>query len=98
MTEVTAGPALGPGVAGESALRVCKRPGCGNPVPWSGRGRIRLFCGDACSRRFHAGWWLLAGLRCHRSRPVTRWRAGGADRAGGFADHAGTRAGRGAGP
>ena len=53
MTEVTAGPALGPGVAGESALRVCKRPGCGNPVPWSGRGRIRLFCGDACSRRFH---------------------------------------------
>ena len=46
MTEVTAGPALGPGVAGESALRVCKRPGCGNPVPWSGRGRIRLFCGD----------------------------------------------------
>ena len=54
MTEVTAGPALpGPGVAGESALRVCKRPGCGNPVPWSARGRTRLFCGDACSRRFH---------------------------------------------
>ena len=53
MTEVTAGPALGPGVAGESAFRVCKRPGCGNPVSWSGRGRIRVFCGDACSRRFH---------------------------------------------
>ena len=35
MTEVTAGPALGPGVAGEGALRACKRPGCGNPVPWS---------------------------------------------------------------
>ena len=78
MTEVTAGPALGPGVAGESALRVCKRPGCGNPVPWSGRGRIRVFCGDACSRRFHnAGRRLPAGLRCHRSRLVTRlarWR------------------------
>jgi len=54
MTEVTAGSALpGPGVTGESALRVCKRPGCGNPVPWSSRGRTRLFCGDACSRRFH---------------------------------------------
>ena len=78
MTEVTAGPALSPGVAGESDLRVCKRPGCGNPVPRSGRGRIRLFCGDACSRRFHnAGRRLPAGLRCHRSRLVTRlarWR------------------------
>jgi endogenous inhibitor of DNA gyrase (YacG/DUF329 family) len=61
MTEVTAGPALGPGVAGESALRVCKRPGCGNPVPWSGRGRIRLFCGDACSRRFHNAGRPAAG-------------------------------------
>jgi hypothetical protein len=61
VTEVTAGPALGPGVAGESALRVCKRPGCGNPVPWSGRGRIRLFCGDACSRRFHNAGRPAAG-------------------------------------
>jgi hypothetical protein len=25
---------------------------CGNPVPVSGRGRARVFCGDACSRRF----------------------------------------------
>jgi hypothetical protein len=54
MTEMTAGPVLsGPGVAGDSAPRVCKRTGCGNPVPGSGRGRTRLFCGDACSRRFH---------------------------------------------
>ena len=80
MTEMTAGPALpGPGVAGESVPRVCKRPGCGNPVPGSGRGRTRLFCGDACSRRFHnaARPARAAGSRCHRSRPVTRsarWR------------------------
>jgi endogenous inhibitor of DNA gyrase (YacG/DUF329 family) len=61
MTEVTAGPVLSPGVARESALRVCKRPGCGNPVPRSGRGRIRLFCGDACSRRFHNAGRPAAG-------------------------------------
>src|SRR5712691_909165 len=62
MTEVTAGSELpGAGVAGESALRVCKRPGCGNPVPWSGRGRTRLFCGDACSRRFHNAGRPAAG-------------------------------------
>jgi hypothetical protein len=54
MTDVTAGPALpGPCVAGEAGPRRCKRPGCGNLVPVSGRGRTRVFCGDACSRRFH---------------------------------------------
>jgi hypothetical protein len=54
MTEVTAGAALaGPGLAGDAGQRVCKRPGCGNLVPVAGRGRARLFCGDACSRRFH---------------------------------------------
>ena len=54
MTEVTAGPALAvPGLAGDAGQRVCKRPGCGNLVPVAGRGRTRLFCGDACSRRFH---------------------------------------------
>jgi hypothetical protein len=54
MTEVTAGPALpGTEVAGDSAPRVCKRPGCGSLVPLPARGRTRLFCGDACSRRFH---------------------------------------------
>jgi hypothetical protein len=53
MTDVTAGPALpGPCVAGEAGPRRCKRPGCGNLVPASGRGRTRVFCGDACSRRF----------------------------------------------
>ena len=41
----------GPG--GEPGQRRCKRPGCGNLVPVSGRGRTRVFCGDACSRRFH---------------------------------------------
>src|SRR5580704_14278586 len=38
---------------GETGQRRCKRPGCGNLVPVSGRGRTRVFCGDACSRRFH---------------------------------------------
>ena len=38
---------------GEPDQRRCKRPGCGNLVPVSGRGRARVFCGDACSRRFH---------------------------------------------
>ena len=38
---------------GEPGQRRCKRPGCGNLVPVSGRGRTRVFCGDACSRRFH---------------------------------------------
>ena len=37
----------------EPGQRRCKRPGCGNLVPVSGRGRARVFCGDACSRRFH---------------------------------------------
>src|SRR5580700_6865686 len=40
-------------VPGEPGQRRCKRPGCGNLVPVSGRGRARVFCGDACSRRFH---------------------------------------------
>jgi len=40
-------------LGGEPGERRCKRPGCGNLVPVSGRGRIRVFCGDACSRRFH---------------------------------------------
>src|SRR5207302_10414305 len=37
---------------GDPGQRRCKRPGCGNLVPVSGRGRARVFCGDACSRRF----------------------------------------------
>jgi len=40
-------------LGGEPGQRRCKRPGCGNLVPVSGRGRARVFCGDACSRRFH---------------------------------------------
>lgn len=46
MTEVQEAPAVGAGV--------CKRPGCGNPLPESsGRGRRRVFCGDECARRYH---------------------------------------------
>lgn len=34
---------------------VCKRPGCGNPLPAStgGRGRTRQFCSTECARRYH---------------------------------------------
>lgn len=39
----------GPGAPG-----ICKRPGCGNPLPPAGgRGRARQFCSPACARRFH---------------------------------------------
>ena len=46
-------PLDGMAVGGEPGQRRCKRPGCGNLVPVPGRGRARVFCGDACSRRFH---------------------------------------------
>jgi len=46
-------PSGGAGLGGETGQRGCKRPGCGNVVPVSGRGRARVFCSDACSRRFH---------------------------------------------
>jgi hypothetical protein len=34
---------------------ICKRPGCGNPLPVStrGRGRSRQFCSNECARRYH---------------------------------------------
>jgi hypothetical protein len=33
---------------------ICKRPGCGKPLPANkGRGRTRQFCSDDCARRFH---------------------------------------------
>jgi hypothetical protein len=53
VTESVLLPSGGTVPGGELGQRRCKRPGCGNPVPVSGRGRARVFCGDACSRRFH---------------------------------------------
>jgi hypothetical protein len=33
---------------------ICKRPGCGEPVPVNkGRGRTRQFCSNECARRYH---------------------------------------------
>jgi hypothetical protein len=32
---------------------VCKRPGCGNPLPAQDRGRTRQFCSTACARGYH---------------------------------------------
>ena len=53
VTESVLLPSGGTALGGEPGERRCKRPGCGNLVPVSGRGRTRVFCGDACSRRFH---------------------------------------------
>jgi hypothetical protein len=56
VTDVVAEPVLPSGggtLGGEPGQRGCKRPGCGNPVPASGRGQTRVFCSDACSRRFY---------------------------------------------
>jgi len=53
VTESVLLPSGGTVLGGEPGQRRCKRPGCGNLVPVSGRGRARVFCGDACSRRFH---------------------------------------------
>src|SRR6266851_3813836 len=59
MTDVTgvvteaALPCGGAALGEEPGQRGCKRPGCGNLVAVSGRGRTRVFCSDACSRRFH---------------------------------------------
>jgi hypothetical protein len=46
-----------PGVAappGTDSPRRCKQPGCGIELPAvAGRGAPRLFCGPACSRKWH---------------------------------------------
>ena len=37
-----------------SGNAICKRPGCGKPVPANkGRGRTRQFCSNECARRYH---------------------------------------------
>lgn len=45
---------------------VCKRPGCGNPLPPSGRGRARQFCSPGCARRYHNA----ARVPAHVAMPV----------------------------
>lgn len=42
---------------------ICKRPGCGKPVPETGRGRRRVFCSDDCSRRFYNAARYQSGER-----------------------------------
>lgn len=34
-------------------VAICKRPGCGKPVPVTMRGRTRQFCSNECTRRYH---------------------------------------------
>jgi hypothetical protein len=41
--------------ADQAAAVICRRPGCGRPLPAPGRGRTRQFCGDDCARRYHNG-------------------------------------------
>ena len=43
---------------------ICKRPGCGKPVPANkGRGRTRQFCSNECARRYHNDARLLPSRR-----------------------------------
>jgi len=45
-----------PAGSGDDAARgpaICKRPGCGRPLPAPGRGRNRVFCSDDCAQRYH---------------------------------------------
>ena len=49
---MTSNPPAGPG-AGASSPGLCKRPGCGNPMPVRDRGRTPVFCSDDCARRYH---------------------------------------------
>ena len=39
--------------ADQAAAVICRRPGCGQPLPAPGRGRARQFCSDDCARRYH---------------------------------------------
>ena len=78
MTGVVAESALpsgGTAMGGEPGQRGCKHPGCGNPVPVSGRDRTRVFCSDACSRRFHNAA-RSAGGDGETVSPRCRFRAG----------------------
>ncbi len=37
----------------DPAAAICRRPGCGQPLPPASRGRTRQFCSDDCARRYH---------------------------------------------
>ena len=51
--QFSADPAGGQPV-GTRGAAVCKRPGCGKPLPVShGPGRARQFCSTECARRYH---------------------------------------------
>ena len=101
VTESVLLPSGGTVPGGEPGQRRCKRPGCGNLVPVSGRGRTRVFCGDACSRRFHNAARSAGGDGGAVSSGQAADPLGALEaliRQAGSAGHAGARAGRGAGP
>lgn len=39
----------------QPAAGLCKRPGCGSPLPDQDRGRTRQFCSHDCATRYHNG-------------------------------------------
>jgi hypothetical protein len=47
---MTSQPAAGDQASGPV---ICKRPGCGRPLPAQARGRNRVFCSDDCAQRYH---------------------------------------------
>ena len=52
MTTMTVMPANGSVPAGDGG-GICKRAGCGRPLPPGERGRSRQFCGDECRIRHY---------------------------------------------
>jgi len=57
---------------GTVTTAVCKRPGCGTPLPpGTGRGRHRVFCSDDCARRYHNDARLPAGNGTSTADPLT---------------------------
>lgn len=68
-------------------VAICKRPGCGKPVPVTKRGRTRQFCSNECTRRYHNdarasarkpepadGEDLLSGLETMLSKAIAHLR------------------------
>ena len=66
-----------PGPPGQAAppapdgARRCKQPGCGAELPGAtGRGAPRLFCGPACSRKWHNENRLVPGAAGQQQAPA----------------------------
>ena len=77
----------------QPAAGLCKRPGCGSPLPDQDRGRTRQFCSHDCATRYHNGLRIPAPAPAGQHRgPARRTRRPAA--AGRGACPCGPRAGR----